>query len=82
MLSKILEIIFRRDIELAYDIILKPYKLRSLKDGLNILFLDISMDFYKGDHNPKFQIYLDVLNFRFISIEVYNKLHANNYEED
>lgn len=77
MLSKILEIIFRKNIELSYDIILKPYKLRSLRDGVNLFNLDISSDFYRGDHTPKFQVYLDIVNFRCISIEVYNSLHED-----
>jgi hypothetical protein len=73
----ILEIIFKRNIQMSVDLILKPYKLRSFKDGINFFFVDFSADFYKDDHNPKFQFYLDILNYRLISLEIYNILHED-----
>ena len=72
-----LETIFKRKIKLARDIIWKPYKIRSFSDGIIFFNLDINADFYRDDHNPKFHIFLDILNIRFISIEVYNILHED-----
>jgi len=62
---------------MAVDIVWKPYKYRSFNDGITIFSVDISVDFYKGDHSPGLNIFLDILNFRLISIEVYNTLHED-----
>lgn len=49
--------------------------IRKMKDGISFLDFKINLDLFKGDHNPKFEISLYVLNFKFFQFEIYNRNH-------
>jgi hypothetical protein len=51
------------------------YKIRSFKDGISFLEFSNKLDLYKGDHNPKLQLSLIVLNFLIFELDFYNVNH-------
>lgn len=53
------------------------YKFRSYKDGITFFNLDIDLDLYKGDHNPKFKASLAILNYYLFDFVFYNINHYN-----
>lgn len=50
--------------------------IRSFLDGISFLESKINLDLYKGDHNPKLEISLIVLNFKIFEIIIYNVNHV------
>lgn len=56
------------------------HKIRDFKDGISFADLDIDLDLYKGDHNPKFSAELVLINFKIVEIGVYNINHINKEE--
>lgn len=58
----------------ALDILLLHF-LRSFKDGLSLLNLNVGADWYKGEHNPKVIAHLVALNITIIEISIYNLGH-------
>ena len=50
-------------------------KQRLFKDGISFFELVSNLDLYKGDHNPKFYIYLILFNFVIFDMEIYNVNH-------
>lgn len=73
-MNKILELIFRRNIKMAFDVA-GLYFFRSFKDGITFFEPYINMDFYRGSHKPAFEIHLIILNFMVFSFEYYNIYH-------
>lgn len=53
------------------------HKVRSLKDGLTLLEFVIGGDWYKGDHNPKIDIHLILLNVTMVELNIYNINHKD-----
>jgi hypothetical protein len=51
---------------------------RSPRDGITFLEPKINLDLYKGDHNPKLEISLIVLNFKIFEINIYNVNHVKD----
>jgi hypothetical protein len=57
------------------------HKIRNFRDGVTVIDPYISLDLYKGDHNPKFTILLIFMNFKLIEIGVYNIHHQTTDKE-
>lgn len=55
-------------------------KIRSFKDGISFFEFNINLDLFKGDHNPKFEILVIILNFKLIEFNFYNTEHY--FDED
>jgi hypothetical protein len=53
------------------------HKIRNFKDGISVLKLDFNLDFFKGDHNPKYSIELIALNFMVFEFRIYNINHSS-----
>ena len=79
MFNRLASRLFKRKVELALDTKFF-YKIRSFSDGIFFINIQINADFYHGDHNPSFAFYLDILNIRLISFEIYNTLHMEHQE--
>ena len=60
----------------ALDILLFHF-LRSFKDGLSLLNVDVGADWYKGDHNPKVILRVVLINVTIIEINIYNTGHIS-----
>jgi hypothetical protein len=54
-------------------------KIRQFKDGISFFELITKLDLYRGDHNPRFEISLMVLNFMVFE---FNLLNMNHVEDD
>lgn len=54
------------------------YKIRNYNDGITFINYEVNTDFYKGDHNPKFVINFEVLNFIIFEFKIYNVNHCDN----
>ena len=59
----------------AVDIALL-YIVRSLKDGITFFELKADISWFKGDHNPKFEIMWVCFNFVILNLNVYNVHHT------
>ena len=62
------------------------YKFRDFKDGISFFDWSTTWDKYMGDHNPQFNIFLTLFNFKIFDFTVYNIWHIDNknspfYEE-
>jgi len=53
------------------------YCSRCITDGLTALELQVNFDWFKGDHNPQFQISLTVLNMTLVDVRIYNVHHLS-----
>ena len=51
------------------------HKLRMFKDGISFCEFNINLDLYEDDHNPKFGIFLNILNFKIFEFNIYNVNH-------
>jgi len=58
----------------ALDIVMF-HLLRSFRDGVSLLNMNIGVDWYRGDHNPKVIFHLIILNVTIIEINLYNTRH-------
>lgn len=73
-------ICFHRDISKNYAWELTMFhKLRQFSDGISFFDWKCSLDWFKADHNPKFEFLLVILNFTIVEFNVYNRNHV---EED
>jgi len=70
---------FRISKNFAFEINFLTF-IRDFKDGVNWISLNITSDWYKGDHNPQFGIHLVILNITIVEFRVYNVNHVK--EED
>ena len=66
---------FRTSKDNAIDILFF-HKFRSFKDGITYFELIVNHDLYEGDHNPKLDVKLAILNVYLIQFEWYNINHA------
>jgi len=57
------------------------WPIRQFKEGITFFNFDINLDLYKGDHNPKFDITLLILNYIIFEIEIYNVNHVENDDD-
>jgi len=51
---------------------------RSFKDGISWFDFHINSDWYKGDHNPKFEIIISICNLMILDFEIYNVYHKRS----
>jgi hypothetical protein len=53
---------------------------RQFSDGITFFEFTINWDRYLGDHTPRFDIMLVVLNFKVIEFNIYYLWHRDHYE--
>ena len=53
---------------------------RQSEDGIIFVKLDISLDLYKCDHTPKFDIILILLNLTIIKFSIYTMNHIDRID--
>lgn len=53
------------------------HKIRDLTDGVDFFEFLCNLDLYEGDHNPSFQIMLEVLNIKIFELMIYNVNHRD-----
>jgi len=51
------------------------HTVRSLSDGLTVLDCKLNADWYRGDHSPRFEFELMVLNVMILEVRIYNRHH-------
>jgi hypothetical protein len=51
------------------------YPIRDIKDGISFFEFRMNLDLYKGDHNPRFEFSLILLNVMVFSLMIYNVNH-------
>jgi len=78
MLNKILGAIFDRKVQIAFEMDWFK-KIRLVSDGIDIINIKFDIDFYMGDHTPRINFMICVINFKLIEMSLYNTYHA---EED
>ena len=76
-LNHLLEIIFRRNIEMACDLTLFFIN-RDLGDGLTFIEFNVNLDLGEFDHSPRFSIHLNVFNLTIFELDIYNSLHVES----
>jgi hypothetical protein len=52
---------------------------RSLSDGISLIEFTCNLDWYDGDHCPKFDLSFRLFNWTIFEFNVYN---VNHYEDD
>jgi hypothetical protein len=52
------------------------HKFRSFSDGLSLIEFELGLDWFHGDHNPQYKIFLAICNFAIIDICWYNIHHV------
>lgn len=72
MLSKLLEIIFRKKIKMVHELCFHKY--RRYSDGIDFFIINLTSDFYDGDHKPSFHFEFVILNF-LLEFSIYNIYH-------
>ena len=65
---------FRITDDYAIDIMLL-HKYRSFSDGITFFKPEINLDLYEGDHSPKFEMNLAIMNVYVFQLEIYNVNH-------
>ena len=50
-------------------------KIRQFKDGITFFDFHINLDLYEADHNPKFDIFLMILNYKIFEFNIYTNTH-------
>ena len=58
----------------AFEIALL-HPVRSLSDGLTVCECKLNADWYRGDHCPRYEFELVVLNVMVLEMRVYNRNH-------
>ena len=54
------------------------HKVRDFSDGLTFFEFEINWDRYLGDHNPSFEIALEIFNFMIFEFNIYYLFHRQN----
>lgn len=54
------------------------YLVRSFEDGITFYEFEVDLSWYKGDHNPKFEITWVFLNFMLFNLNIYNVHHVKD----
>ena len=57
------------------------HKLREFSDGVTFLETKINWDRYIGDHTPRFEFHLVLLNHTIIEVNVYYLHHTSKEDE-
>jgi len=57
------------------------HKLRDFSDGVTFLETKINWDRYIGDHTPRFEFHLVLLNHTIIEVNVYYLHHRSKEDE-
>jgi hypothetical protein len=57
------------------------HKLREFSDGVTFLEAKINWDRYIGDHTPRFEFHLVLLNHTIIEVNVYYLHHRSKEDE-
>ena len=57
------------------------HKYRAISDGLSIIEFDCNFDWYDGDHCPKFNLSLRILNCTMFELNVYNMHHSDELDD-
>ena len=57
------------------------HKLREFSDGMTFLETKINWDRYIGDHTPRFEFHLVLLNHTIIEVNVYYLHHRSKEDE-
>ena len=55
---------------------------RSFKDGITFVNIDINYDRFEGDHNPRAEFALRVLNLTIIEFNIYDTRHTEDRDEE
>ena len=55
---------------------------RSFYDGITFFNINMNIDLFKADHNPKFILQITFFNMNIISIEIYNINHIDDIDTD
>ena len=58
------------------------HKIRNFSDGISFGNITAKLDTYKGDHNPKFILSVELLNFCIGEFIVYNRHHCEDGETE
>lgn len=56
-------------------------KFRSISDGIDFFGFKLGIDWYKSDHNPKFNIFFCLFNFLIFDFMIYNVNHVEDSED-
>ncbi len=48
---------------------------REFDDGIDFLTFEMQIDWFKGDHNPRFHIMFVIMNFNIFDFEIHNINH-------
>lgn len=56
------------------------HKLRDFSDGVTFCEIVCSLDLFKEDHNPQFNLRFILLNVSLVDFAVYNVWHTVGYE--
>lgn len=73
-LNKFLRKKLKRDVQMVFEFTFLN-KVRSYSDGITFMNLKLDSDLYEGDHTPRIEFLLEVLNFQLVNIILYNKYH-------
>jgi hypothetical protein len=57
------------------------HNIRKFHDGVSWFEFSINSDWYKGDHNPQFNMMLIILNFKIFEFVIHNIHHVENIDE-
>ena len=57
------------------------HPVRSLSDGLTVFQAVLNGDWYEGDHNPRSECSLEILNWMIFEIRIYNVNHKEERNE-
>lgn len=55
------------------------HKIRNFEDGLTFCEIRVNYDRFKGDHNPKFEINLEICNYKIFEFLIYNVHHVDTF---
>lgn len=62
----------------AWELILF-YNVRLYNDGIDFFEFKVNLDYFNGDHSPKFGFFFEILNWTIIEFNIYN---VNHYHEE
>lgn len=54
------------------------HKLREFKDGIDFFDFHCELNLFKDDHNPRFNLFFEIMNITIIEIDIYNMFHIDN----
>jgi hypothetical protein len=69
------------DEKYAFEVVLL-HPIRALSDGLTVWDCKLNADWYRGDHCPRFEFELIILNVMVVEMRVYNRHHVDGCQEE